>query len=81
MLVDLIIVFPCLIRHILFAPSAFDSYAGVTFPGLVDLMWEIEDRDVNDQSHQWELVRQHLAAVIYSVDSATSSLKPVTEFN
>jgi len=68
-------------KHILFAPSAFDSYAGDTFPGLIDLMWEIEARQGDDQLKQWELVKQHLASLIYCVNSATSTMKPVTAFN
>jgi len=68
-------------RHILFAPSSFDSYAGDTFPGLVDLMWEIQDRTGQDKTDQWELVKQHLAAIIYCVNSATYTVKPVVTFN
>jgi hypothetical protein len=44
-------------------------------------MWEIDERVGEDAARQWDLVRQHLEAVIYSVDSASSSLKPVTLFN
>jgi len=68
-------------KHVLFAPSSFNSYAGDTFPGLVDLMWEIEKRSEDDQIQQWERVKHHLSVIIYSINSAVKVLKPVIQFN
>jgi len=47
----------------------------------VDLMWQIELREGEGKAKQWELVKEHLSVVIYAINSATSSLKKVTEFN
>jgi len=68
-------------KHLLFAPSSFNTYAGDTFPGLVDLMWQIEERTGDDEQRQWERVKHHLSVLIYAVNSATNVLKPVTLFN
>ena len=68
-------------RHVLFAPSSFDSYAGATFPGLVDLMWRIDQLSAKEQTQKWEDVKRHLATIIYTVESAISVLKPTTQFN
>jgi len=64
-------------KHVLFAPSQFDSYAGATFPGLIDLMWEIDEREPADQKNQWERVRQHLATIIFCTNSATHVITPI----
>lgn len=68
-------------KHVLFAPSSFDSYAGDTFPGLVDLMFGIEKLEGEAKVEQWEKVKQHLATIIFCIDSATSGLKPWTSFD
>jgi hypothetical protein len=68
-------------KHVLYAPSSFDSYAGTTFPGLVDLMWHIDRLTGQESTDQWNRVRRHLATIIYTIESATSVLRPVTDFN
>jgi len=68
-------------KHVLFAPSQFNSYAGTTFPGLVDLMWEIEERVDEDKTKQWERVKQHLATVTYAIDSASNVITPIIPVN
>lgn len=65
-------------RHVLFAPSQHDAYAGATFPGLVDLMFDIEGAP--DAMERWEGVKRHLAALIFCVKSAATVLAPVTQF-
>ena len=72
--------FDVLFRNLLFAPSSFDSYAGDTFPGLTDLMYGIERLGDVEAAAQWEKVKQHLATVIFCVNSATFGLKPVEGF-
>jgi len=34
----------------------FDSYSGSSFPGLVDLMWRIEDAGGDDAVRRWQQV-------------------------
>lgn len=61
-------------RHLVFAPSTYDAYAGATFPGLVDLMYEIDLAE--DSEERWEEVRKHLATIIFAINSANTVLKP-----
>ena len=58
----------------------FDSYAGATFPGLVDLMFGIEKLEGEEKVEQWEKVKKHLATIIFCIDSAIFGLKPWTSF-
>ena len=57
----------------MFAPSMNDAYAGSTFPGLVDLLYEIERSENPDE--RWEQVRHHLAAIIFAIQSAEKILR------
>ncbi|ELU12569.1 hypothetical protein CAPTEDRAFT_201615 [Capitella teleta] len=61
-------------KHLIYAPSTHDAYAGATFPGLVDLMFEIEDGNEED----WNEVKHHYAALIFVIESATLVLCPPT---
>ncbi|XP_071103216.1 N-acetylated-alpha-linked acidic dipeptidase 2-like [Haliotis cracherodii] len=63
-------------RHILFAPSSKDSYSGASFPGLIDLLFDIKDSDTN----QWENVKQHFSVIFFTIQSATSTLRDVIHF-
>ncbi|XP_064600479.1 N-acetylated-alpha-linked acidic dipeptidase 2-like [Liolophura sinensis] len=65
-------------RHVVFAPSAVDSYAGTGFPGLIDTLFEIET--ARDQAKRWEVVKKQLSVVIFTVLSAASTLRDVTAF-
>lgn len=62
-------------RHLIYAPSTHDTYAGATFPGLVDLMYGIEEAE--DADERWNEVKKHFAALIFVIESATSVLSPV----
>ena len=66
-------------RHLISAPSKFNSYAGSAFPGLGNLLFDIEN--VADQAERWEEVRRHLATLIFTIRSAASTLAPVDAFN
>jgi len=68
-------------RHVLFAPSVFDTYSSASFPGLVDLMWRIEDAHGDDKIKRWEQVKRHLATVIYTFHSAISVIRDTRRFN
>ncbi|XP_067686592.1 N-acetylated-alpha-linked acidic dipeptidase 2-like [Haliotis asinina] len=63
-------------RHILFAPSSHNQYAGASFPGLVDLLFDIEESDTS----QWEKVKQHFSVILFTIQSATSTLRDVVHF-
>ncbi|KAL4238328.1 hypothetical protein ACF0H5_003039 [Mactra antiquata] len=65
-------------RHILFAESSVDNYAGSSFPGLSDALAEIDQG--YDVENQWEIVRHHYSVIIFAIQSAASTLKDVTDF-
>ncbi|XP_062588973.1 N-acetylated-alpha-linked acidic dipeptidase 2-like [Saccostrea cucullata] len=65
-------------RHILFAESSVNAYAGSSFPGLSDTTFEIIGSE--NESERWEIVKKHYAAIIFAIQSATSSLRDVTRF-
>ncbi|XP_067680231.1 N-acetylated-alpha-linked acidic dipeptidase 2-like [Haliotis asinina] len=65
-------------KHLLLAESSTDSYAGSSFPGLVDLLFEIEkDPDVEAR---WERVKRHFSVIVFTIDSAASTLRDVIRF-
>lgn len=55
-----------------------DSYAGSSFPGLSDALTEIKQG--HDIDNQWEIVRHHYSVILFAIESATSTLKDVTDF-
>ena len=65
-------------RHILLAESDVDTYSESSFPGLVDSMFEI-DSAVN-QTERWEIVKKHYSVILFTIQSAASTLRDVTDF-
>ncbi|CAG2195783.1 NAALAD [Mytilus edulis] len=65
-------------RHVLFAESSVNSYAGSSFPGLVDALFEIE-KDPN-QTQRWNVVKKHYSVILFTIESAASTLREVTKF-
>ena len=61
----------------MFAPSSKNAYSGDAFPGIVDLMFDIEHDDGGGTSEQWEALRQHMSVVAFILQSAASTLKEV----
>lgn len=70
--------FMSLCRHVLFAESSVNAYAGSSFPGLIDSTFEITGSP--NESERWEVVKKHYSAIIFAIQSATSSLRDVTKF-
>ena len=66
------------IRHVLFAESSVNTYAGSSFPGLADGMFEIEGSP--DEARRWEIVRKHFSVILYTIESAASTLRDVHKF-
>lgn len=67
-----------LLRHVLFAESSVNTYAGSSFPGLADGMFEIESSP--DESSRWEIVKKHFTVILYTIESAASTLRDVHKF-
>ncbi|XP_030854933.1 N-acetylated-alpha-linked acidic dipeptidase 2 isoform X2 [Strongylocentrotus purpuratus] len=63
-------------RHVVFAPSSKDAYKGDAFPGIVDLMFDINNPE-GDVSDDWEALKQHMSVVAFTLQSAASTLKDV----
>ena len=59
-------------RNILFSPSGVQSRKGSTFPGLKNLMSNIEE--IDDPTSQWEEVKKHLSIIIYIIHAAADTL-------
>lgn len=78
LLLGIIIYFMIYYRHILFAESSINKYAGSSFPGLADALTEIQlGNDVDDQ---WKTARKHFSVILFSLQSAASTLKVVSDF-
>ncbi|XP_071510701.1 N-acetylated-alpha-linked acidic dipeptidase 2-like [Diadema antillarum] len=63
-------------RHVVFAPSSKDAYKGDAFPGIVDLMFDIDNGE-GDLTEEWEALRQHMSVVAFVLQSAASTLREV----
>ncbi|KAL3881371.1 hypothetical protein ACJMK2_027819 [Sinanodonta woodiana] len=60
-------------KHVMFAPSKFDSYTDNSFPGIVDTMFEIQ----HNNASSWELLKQQVYVATYTIQSAANSLDPI----
>ncbi|KAF6039743.1 hypothetical protein EB796_001948 [Bugula neritina] len=58
------------IRHVVFAPSATDSYASAAFPGISDALYKIAE----DDEAAWERVKVELSKSVYIIESATKTI-------
>ncbi|XP_061183780.1 N-acetylated-alpha-linked acidic dipeptidase 2-like [Saccostrea echinata] len=67
-----------LARHVLFAESSVNTYAGSSFPGLADGMFEIEGSP--DEQRRWEIVKKHFTVILYTIESAASTLREASRF-
>ncbi|GFO49283.1 N-acetylated-alpha-linked acidic dipeptidase 2 [Plakobranchus ocellatus] len=65
-------------KHLLFAENAHDVYAGSSFPGLIDLLFQI-DLDPDPQG-RWERVRHHFSVILHAIQSAGATLREVKRF-
>ena len=62
----------------LFADSSVNVYAGSSFPGLVDSLFEIDSDP--DPPARWEVVKHHFSVIVFTIQSAESTLRHVTHF-
>ncbi|KAK6181051.1 hypothetical protein SNE40_008990 [Patella caerulea] len=66
-------------KHMIMAESSTDSYSGSSFPGLVDLLFEIDK--ATDTNARWDQIRQHFSVILFTIQSAASTLRDVTLFH
>ncbi|XP_071288896.1 N-acetylated-alpha-linked acidic dipeptidase 2-like isoform X2 [Agelaius tricolor] len=62
-------------RHVIFAPSSHNKYAGESFPGIYDAMFDIESKA--DQREAWEEVKRQISIAAFTVQAAADTLKEV----
>ncbi len=61
-------------RHTIFAPAKFNKYGASAFPGLSDLLHEIETLRGEEATRRWKAVRQHLSTIMIKVREAANFL-------
>uniref|UniRef100_A0A8C5V315 N-acetylated-alpha-linked acidic dipeptidase 2 n=1 Tax=Microcebus murinus TaxID=30608 RepID=A0A8C5V315_MICMU len=64
-------------RHIIFAPSSHNKYAGESFPGIYDSMFDIENKA--DPHWAWTEVKKHISIAAFTIQAAAGTLKEVLE--
>uniref|UniRef100_A0A673HX30 Glutamate carboxypeptidase 2-like n=1 Tax=Sinocyclocheilus rhinocerous TaxID=307959 RepID=A0A673HX30_9TELE len=62
-------------RHIIFAPSSHNKYAGESFPGIYDALFDIEN--AVDPQEAWDEVKRQISIAAFTVNTAAETLKPV----
>ncbi len=62
-------------RHIIFAPSSHNKYAGESFPGIYDALFDIEN--TVDPQKSWDEVKRQISIAAFTVNTAAETLKPV----
>ncbi|KAM8817927.1 N-acetylated-alpha-linked acidic dipeptidase 2 isoform 2-T2 [Rhynchonycteris naso] len=62
-------------RHIIFAPSRHNKYAGESFPGIYDAMFDIENKA--DPCSAWREVKKHISVAAFTIQAAAGTLKEV----
>ncbi|NXV00431.1 NALD2 dipeptidase, partial [Cettia cetti] len=62
-------------RHVIFAPSSHNKYAGESFPGIYDAMFDIESKA--DQHEAWEEVKRQISIAAFTVQAAAGTLTEV----
>lgn len=63
------------IRHIIFAPSSHNKYAGESFPGIYDAMFDIENKE--DPHSAWTEVKKHISIAAFTIQAAAGTLTEV----
>uniref|UniRef100_A0A669CUM4 Glutamate carboxypeptidase 2 n=1 Tax=Oreochromis niloticus TaxID=8128 RepID=A0A669CUM4_ORENI len=61
-------------RHVIFAPSSHNKYAGESFPGIYDALFDIENSA--DPAKAWEEVKRQISIAAFTVHAAAMTLTP-----
>ncbi|XP_062873217.1 N-acetylated-alpha-linked acidic dipeptidase 2 [Trichomycterus rosablanca] len=62
-------------RHIVFAPSSHNKYAGESFPGIYDALFDIGNAPEPEQA--WTEVKRQISIASFTVNAAADTLHPV----
>ncbi|KAM3837461.1 N-acetylated-alpha-linked acidic dipeptidase 2 isoform 2-T2 [Vipera latastei] len=60
-------------RHIVFAPSSRNKYAGMSFPGIYDALFDIGSR--TDPHKAWKEVKRQIAIATFTLQAAAGTLE------
>ena len=63
----------------MFAPAKFNKYGSSAFPGISDLIHEIEKLRGSEKEERWERIKKHVSDLMIIVRSATAYLQPVDQ--
>ncbi|KAG8002088.1 Glutamate carboxypeptidase 2, partial [Nibea albiflora] len=61
-------------EHVIFAPSSHNKYAGESFPGIYDALFDIENSA--DPQKAWEEVKRQISIAAFTVHAAAMTLTP-----
>uniref|UniRef100_A0A4W6F8W1 Aminopeptidase NAALADL1 n=1 Tax=Lates calcarifer TaxID=8187 RepID=A0A4W6F8W1_LATCA len=61
-------------RHVIFAPSSHNKYAGESFPGIYDALFDIENSA--DPEKAWEEVKRQISIAAFTIHAAAMTLIP-----
>ncbi|KAM4627920.1 N-acetylated-alpha-linked acidic dipeptidase 2 isoform 1-T1 [Polymixia lowei] len=61
-------------RHVIFAPSSHNKYAGESFPGIYDSLFDIENSTNPEKA--WEEVKRQISIAAFTVHAAAMTLTP-----
>ncbi|KAM9318498.1 N-acetylated-alpha-linked acidic dipeptidase 2 [Pholidichthys leucotaenia] len=61
-------------RHVIFAPSSHNKYAGESFPGIFDALFDIENSA--DPEKAWSEVKRQISIAAFTVHAAAMTLMP-----
>uniref|UniRef100_A0A8C7FMF9 Aminopeptidase NAALADL1 n=1 Tax=Oncorhynchus kisutch TaxID=8019 RepID=A0A8C7FMF9_ONCKI len=61
-------------RHVIFAPSSHNKYAGESFPGIYDALFDIEH--TANPKEAWDEVRRQISIAAFTVQAAAMTLTP-----
>ena len=67
------------IRNAIFAPGKFNSYGGAAFPGIGDLLHEIDDLKAEERSERWKEIKKHVSDLMIMIQEAARFLRPVEQ--
>ncbi|XP_034055064.1 N-acetylated-alpha-linked acidic dipeptidase 2 isoform X2 [Gymnodraco acuticeps] len=61
-------------EHVIFAPSSHNKYAGESFPGIYDALFDIQNSA--DKQKSWEDVKRQISIAAFTVHAAAMTLTP-----
>lgn len=67
------------VRNAIFAPAKFNSYGGSAFPGISDLLHEIDSLEGEAKIQRWKDIKRHLSDLMIMIQAGARFLKPAEQ--